>query len=105
MSSEVRFGLITGPGLSGFVDGHDPELIPFTLAEPGHSGLELVNGRHAVVVVRDESIEPPAELVFLLDDEVSDGSSSAVRGFVPPQRHALVVEVHNSRLPGLAGGL
>ena len=30
VSSQVRFGLIAGPGLAGFVDGHDPELIPFT---------------------------------------------------------------------------
>ena len=76
-----------------------------TFAEPGNSGLELVNSGHAVIVVRDESIKPAAELVFLLDDEVGDRSSSAVGWFVPAQSDALVVKVHNARLPRLTGRL
>ena len=30
-----------------------------------------------------------------LDDEMCDGSASSVCWFVPPQRHRLVVKVHN----------
>ena len=76
-----------------------------TFAEPGDSGLELVNSCHAVVVVRDESVKPAAELVFLLDDEVSDGAATAVSRFIPAQRHTLVVKINNSRLSGLTGRL
>ena len=102
---EVGLGLVAGPGLARLVDGHDAELVPLALAQPRHPRLQLVDGRHAVVVVRDEGVEPAAELVLLLDDEVGDGPPAVVSGLVPAQRHALVVEVHDARLPRLGGRL
>ena len=76
-----------------------------TFTEPGNSGLQLVNGGHAVIIVRDESVKPPAELVLLLNDEMCDGTASTVRGLVPPESDALVVEVHYAGLSGLTGRL
>ena len=43
-------------------------MLPFPLTEPRNSGLELFNGGGAVVVVGDESIEPAAKLVLLLQE-------------------------------------
>merc|ERR1719384_2567279 len=63
VSAEVGFGFGRGFGLSRLVDCDDPELVPLALAQPRHPGLELVDGRHAVLVVRDEGVEPAAELV------------------------------------------
>ena len=69
-----------------------------TFTEPGNSGLQLVNGGHAVIIVRDESVKPAAELVFLLDDEMCDGSPSVISWLVPSQCHRFVIKVHNSWL-------
>ena len=49
----MRFGFEAGPGLPGLVDRYYPELVPFTLAQPRDTGLEVVYGRKAVVVVGD----------------------------------------------------
>ena len=43
-------------------------MLPFPLTEPRNSGLELFNGGGAVVVVGDESVEPAAKLVLLLQE-------------------------------------
>ena len=41
-------------------------------------------------------IQPPSKQVKTdLDDEMCDGSASSVCWLVPPQRHRLVVKVHN----------
>ena len=85
VSAEVGFGFRRGFGLSRLVDCDDPELVPLALAQPRHPGLELVDGRHAVLVVRDEGVEPAAELVLLLDDVVCDGPPAVVLGLVPAQ--------------------
>ena len=87
-------------GFAGLVDGDDPELVPLALAEAGHARLQLVYRRHAVLVVRDEGVEPAAELVFLLDDVVGDGAPTVVLRLLPPEGHRLVVEVDNVGLPG-----
>ena len=39
---------------------------------------------------------------LFLYDEMRDRSAAVLSGLVPPQRHALVVEVHNSGLSRLA---
>ena len=85
VSAEVGFGFGRGFGLSRLVDCDDPELVPLALAQPRHPGLELVDGRHAVLVVRDEGVKPAAELVLLLDDVVCDGPPAVVLGLVPAQ--------------------
>ena len=85
VSAEVGFGFRRGFGLSRLVDCDDPELVPLALAQPRHPGLELVDGGHAVLVVRDEGVEPAAELVLLLDDVVCDGPPAVVLGLVPAQ--------------------
>ena len=82
-------------GFAGFVNCDYAELIPLALAEARNSGLQLVNCGCAVLVVCDESVEPAAELVFLLDDVVGDGAATVLLRLVPSQRHRLVVEVDN----------
>ena len=57
-------------------------------------GFQLLNGRRAVLVVGDESIEPTAKLVLLLDDVVGDGTSTVVRRWAPTKGHRLVVKVN-----------
>ena len=103
MSAEVWLGLGRGVGLARLVDRNDTELVPLALAQAGHPRLQLVDGRHAVLVVRDEGVEPAAEFVFLLDDVVGDGPAAVVLGLVPPQGDGFVVKVHDSRLAGRAG--
>ena len=77
------FSFITWPRFSCLVDGHNPELVPLALAKPRHPRLQLVDGGHAIVVVRDQGVKPTSELVFLLDDKMSDGPASVISGFVP----------------------
>ena len=103
VSAEVGFGFGGRLRLSGLVDSDHSELVPLALAKAWHSRLQLVNGGSAVLVVGDESVEPAAELVFLLDDVVGDGAATVLLRLVPSQRHRLVVEVDNLRLSRCAG--
>ena len=84
VSAEVRFGMRARIRLSCLVDRDDPELVPLALAQAGHAGLQLVDGGLAVLVVRDQGVEPSSELVLLLDDVVGDGAAAVVLGLVPP---------------------
>ena len=93
--AEVRFGFGGRLRLSGLVDGDHSELVPLALAQTRHSGLQLVDCRRAVLVIGDESIKPAAELVFLLNDIVRDGTATVLLGLVPSQCDRLVVEVDN----------
>ena len=95
VSAEVGFGFGGRLRLSGLVDSDHSELVPLALAKAWHSRLQLVNGGSAVLVVGDESVEPAAELVFLLDDIMGDGAATVLLRLVPSQRHRLVVEVDN----------
>ena len=95
VSAEVRFGFRGRLRLSGLVDGDHSELVPLALAQARHSRLQLVDCCCAVLVVRDESIKPAAELVFLLNDIVRDRAATILLGLVPSQRDRLVVEVDN----------
>ena len=97
------FCFIAGPGFSCLVDGHNSELVPLALAQTRYPGLELVNGGHAVVIIRDQSVKPAAKLVFLLNNEVCDRSASVIRGFVPSECDTLIVKVNNSRFSRLGG--
>ena len=98
----MGLGLVAGPGLPGLVDRHDPELVPLALAQPRHPRLQLVNGRHAVVVIRDESVKPAAEFVFLLNDVVCNGTAAVIFGFIPSQCDGFVVEINNLGFARLA---
>ncbi len=90
-------------GFAGLVHGNYSELIPLSFAEAGHTGLQLVYGRCAVLVVCYESVEPAAKFVFFLNDVVCDGTASVVLGFVPAECHGLVVEVDNLGFTRRAG--
>ena len=103
VSAEVGFGLRRWVGLSCLVDGDHSELVPLAFTQPGHASLQLVDGRHTVLVVGDEGIEPAAELVFLLDDVVADGAAAVTLGLLPPECDGLVVEVDNLWFTRLAG--
>merc|ERR1712211_140966 len=92
---KVGFGFGGRLRLSGLVDSDHSELVPLALAQAWHSRLQLVNSGSAVLVVGDESVEPAAELVFLLDDIMGDGAATVLLRLVPSQRHRLVVEVDN----------
>ena len=46
--------------------------------------LQLSDSCGAVCVIRDESLEPAAKLVLLLDDVVSDGAAAVSDRLVPP---------------------
>ena len=59
----------------------------------------------AVLVVGDEGVEPPAELVLLLYYVVGDGPPPVVRGGEPAQGDGAVVEVHDVGVPRGRRGL
>ena len=103
MPAEVRFGFGGRLRLSGLVDGDHSELVPLALAQARHSRLQLVDCCCAVLVVSDESIKPSSELVFLLDDVVTDGTATVALWFLPPQCDGFVVKVNNLWFTGLAG--
>ena len=103
VSAEVRFGFGGRLRLSGLVDSDHSELVPLALAQAWHPRLQLVDGGSAVLVVGDESVEPAAELVFLLDDVVRDRTATVLLGLVPSQGDRLVVEVDNLWLSRCAG--
>ena len=105
MSRKVRFSFVAWPRLSRLVDRHNPELIPLALTQTRHPRLQLINGGHAVIIISDQSIKPASELVFLLDDEVSDRSSSIISWFVPSQSHTFIIKVNNSWLSRFTGWL
>lgn len=98
VSAEMRLGLQTWPGFSSLVHGHDPELVPFALAQSWNPRLQLIDDGAAVVIVRDQRVKPASELVLLLNDVVSDGPATIVSWLLPSQGHGLVVEVYNVRL-------
>ena len=102
MAGKMWFSFITWPRFSGFVDSNNPELVPLALAETGHPCLQLVDGGHAVVIVRDQSVKPASKLVLLLDDKMGDWPSSVISRFVPSQCYTFVVKINNSRLSGLS---
>ena len=103
VSAEVGFGFGGRLRLSGLVDSDHSELVPLAFTQAGHAGLQLVNGGDTVLVVSDESIKPTSELVFLLDDVVTDGTATIALGFLPPQCDGFVVKVDNLWFTWLAG--
>ena len=103
VSAEVGFGFGGRLRLSGLVDSDHSELVPLALTKAGHASLQLVNSRHAVLVVSDEGVKPASELVFLLDDVVADGTAAIALRLLPPECDGFVVKVDNLGFTRLAG--
>ena len=80
---QVGLGLVARPRLPGFVGRHDPELIPLALAQTWNASFQFLDGGGAIVVIGDQCVEPTAEFVFLLNNVVTNGSSTSVFGFGP----------------------
>ena len=50
-----------------------------------HPSLQLSDSGATVCVISDESFEPAAKLVLLLDDVVGDGTATVCDRLVPPE--------------------
>ena len=66
------------PRLSCLVDGYHPELVPLALAQTGNPGLQFVDGAGTVVVVSHQGVEPTAELVLFLDNNIQAQSLTQI---------------------------